>query len=211
MGSKIKKILSQLNTTHCALRAKRGFALIELVVVMGIFVVVSSLVLANNTRFGGSVLLQNLAYDIALTIRQAQVYGIAVRGASSSNFSAGYGMYFESAPDKNKTYVLFADLNGNGIYDPTPDDSIDARVASTDIGRNYKISRLCAPASTECNEINTVDRLDIVFKRPEPDASIFADEITSGTEDSARIVIASPRGDTKSIVVERNGQISVQN
>lgn len=191
----------------------RAFTLIELVVVVGIFIAVSSLILANNSRFGGSVLLQNLAYDIALSIRQAQVYGIAVRGAGSSNFSSGYGMYFESASGKNKTYVLFADVypapNGNGLYDSAP--GADAVVSSTDIGRGYMISKLCSPANIDGsgNCLYEVSRLDILFKRPEPDADIRAGG-AGGVMASGRIVISSPRGDSMSIVVDQNGQISVQ-
>src|SRR3989344_4615422 len=51
---------------------ERGFTLVELMVVTGILVVITSLILANNTRFGGAVLLENLAYDIALSMRKAQ-------------------------------------------------------------------------------------------------------------------------------------------
>src|SRR3989344_9303934 len=54
---------------------ERGFTLIELLVVTGILVLISGLVLANNTRFGGAILLKNLAYDVGLSIREVQVYG----------------------------------------------------------------------------------------------------------------------------------------
>jgi hypothetical protein len=57
--------------------------------------------------------------------------------------------------------------------------------------------------------------LDILFKRPEPDAGISAAGLSCllslGTcYDSARVVVASPRGDITSVVVENNGQIYVQ-
>ena len=47
----------QLSTVNCQLSTARGFTLIELMVVTGILVVITSLILANNTRFGGAVLL----------------------------------------------------------------------------------------------------------------------------------------------------------
>src|SRR3989344_3825107 len=75
----------------------RGFTLIELLVVTAILGIVSTLVLANNTRFGGAVLLENLAYEIGLSVRKAQVYGIAVRRFGETDFSAGYGIHFNSA------------------------------------------------------------------------------------------------------------------
>src|SRR3989344_8294101 len=75
-----------------------GFTLIELLVVTAIIVVVSGVVLANQNRFGGQVLLQNFAYDVALSIRQAQVYGLAVARAGSggtATFGTSYGIHFE--------------------------------------------------------------------------------------------------------------------
>ncbi len=176
---------------------------------MGIFVVVTSVILANNAQFGGAILLRNLAYDIALSVRQAQIYGISVYRFGSSNFNAGYGMHFDiSSP---ATYVLFADAVAvNGVYDQ------GELVASTDIGRGYQITALCATQNG--NESCGYNTLDVLFKRPEPDARITArngsgqscTENPIQCKESARIVVTSPRGDTSSVVVEAVGQIGVQ-
>ncbi len=66
----------------------RGFSLIELIVVTGIFTVITAVVLANNAQFNNSVLLGNAAYDIALSVRQAQVYGLSTQ-AYSGEFQLG--------------------------------------------------------------------------------------------------------------------------
>ncbi len=47
--------------------------------------------LANHERFNSSILLDSLAYDIALSIREAQVYGLSVRGINA-DFQVGYGV-----------------------------------------------------------------------------------------------------------------------
>src|SRR3989338_11200043 len=170
--------ISFLRTTNYELRTNAGFTLIELVVVMGIIVVVSAVTLANNTRFGGSVLLQNLAYDIALSIRQAQVYGISVRNYSAGNFSAGYGMHFDIVSPTS--YVLFADaVDANGRYDGTmacPQSGGSGRefILCNSIGRGYRIDGLCSPAGAVPLSCTRVDQLDVVFRRPEPDARITA-------------------------------------
>ena len=79
-------------------RGTSAFTLIELLVVIGIIVLVSAAMLANMNKFGGAALTQNLAYDIALSMREAQVYGIAVQNVrGSAGFTPAYGMYFNSA------------------------------------------------------------------------------------------------------------------
>lgn len=186
----------------------RGFSLIELLVVMGILVIVTSLTLTNNARFGGAVLLQNLAYDMALSVRQAQVYGISVYSFGASNYSVGYGMHFDMS--NPATYVLFADaVARNGLYDQ------GELVEATNIGRGYKIKSLCA---TRNNNEQCFDTMDILFKRPEPDAHITARngegqsciENSNQCQEKGRITIESPRGDELNIVVEATGQIAVQ-
>jgi len=211
-------------TRHLSLsKGSGGFTLIELLVVTAILVIVTSLVLVNNNRFGGTVLLQNLAYDMALSVREAQVYGISVR-SFGGQFDFGYGMHFTA---NSQTYVLFADvLEQNGLYDcPDPElpDSCE-RVESTDLQRSYRIVKLCVPAGISMDACVSnsglwVAELDILFRRPEPDACISADdavkidadgECTQNPEESARVVLESPRGDQRSFTVEATGQISVE-
>jgi prepilin-type N-terminal cleavage/methylation domain-containing protein len=182
-------------------RATGGFTLIELLVVAGIIALISSLVLVNNNRFGGQVLLQNLAYDMALSIRQAQQFGISVQNFQG-DFGAAYGMHFQLTPtDGNGVYVLFADaVDRNGLYGD------GELVQSTTISQNYRIADLCVTNSGV--ETCGLSSLDITFQRPEPDAYIRS-TVVSGLSESARIRVVSPRGDTKDITVEANGQIAV--
>lgn len=193
-------------------RAQKGFTLIEMLVVVGIMVVVSGLILANNNRFGGVVLLQNLAYDMALSIRQAQGYGIAVQRFNSS-FSSGYGMHFQIDPPgtTQSTYVLFADAiePADGEYTcPTPGTANCELVQATTIASGYRISSLCvrpAGGAMQCG----ASTLDILFKRPEPDAYIRS-SLGEDVNESAEIHVQSPRGDTKVVTIHANGQIAVQ-
>ncbi len=197
-----------------ALSLSNGFTLIELLVVTGIIVVVSTIVLADNNRFGGVVQLENLAYNVALSVRQAQAYGISVARFQTNIFTAGYGVHFDlSSPN---TYVLFADaIQVNGLYDcPQPGTNNCELVQTTSISKGYGIYSLCITPSSGV-ESCSISKLDIVFKRPEPDAGISA----SGTScilnngscgESARIVLKSPRGDKMSVIIYVNGQISVQ-
>ncbi len=195
---------------------QRGFTLIELLVVCGIMVVVTGIILASNNQYGGQVLLQNFAYDVALSIRQAQVYGISVQrfGSGATPFNYGYGMHFDI---NNPTeYVMFADLESTGIFVPNHTPTENVPPSPYKIGRSYVISKLCSPAGTDvqCTGGTAVSKLDILFVRPEPDAWIAASGVqcyktASPCQPSARIVVRSPRGATMSVRVLANGQIAV--
>jgi len=183
-------------------------------VVTGIFMILSSVVLATNARFGNLIILQNLANDMALSVRQAQVYGIAVRRYQGTNFDVSYGMHFTlPAADTASIYELFADVNRNGIYDTG-----DSIIESTTLKGGYSITALCARAVGSSVEDCTVEQLDVVFRRPEPDACISVGGSTTfnsnfacvSTYDKASIRVDSNRGQTATVVVEMSGQISAK-
>ena len=204
-------IFSRLQPPTTNHQLSSGFTLIELLVVTAIVVIVSTLILANNARFGGAVILENLAYDVGLSVRKAQVYGIAVRRFGTSDFSSGYGIHFDSATPS--TYVLFADVfpsgTGDGVYEPEASELVE----SLTMLQNFRIFELCATLGgvESCN----VETIDILFKRPEPDAFISVNGVSgivnpAALYERARVILESPRGDLISVIVEATGQIAVQ-
>lgn len=175
--------------------------------------------LANNREFGGRILLENLAYDVALTVRQAQVYGISVRQFETGTFALSYGVNFNvSSEDNAREYVLFGDLNDSGVLDE--DDYVEGEENAPPwfyrIERGYSVEKLCVPAGESAEDCEQVEEVDIVFRRPEPDACISEggnspyDGGVCESEESARVVLISPRGDRASVIVELTGQIHVQ-
>ena len=185
-------------------RSQKGFTLIELIVVVGILVVISAIVLTSYSRFGGQILLRNLAYDVALSIREAQVYGISARSFLGAEFAVGHGVYFNLI-EGNNFFFLYTDVDGNSFFTSAATEWVE----TFSIGRGYVIEQLCIPSGGEenCNVV----ALDILFKRPEPDAIIRA-SLGGGfsSYDRARIVVKSPQGQLLSVLVEATGQISVQ-
>ena len=196
----------------------RAFTLIELLVVTAIMVVVTSIVLVSNGKFGDVVKLENLTYDVALSIRQAQVYGISVARFGADIFTAGYGVHFDIS--NPTSYATFADaITVNGLYDcpnpgnPTPETC--ELVQTTTMTGGHRIIALCTTPLNGPENCKGVTKIDIVFIRPEPDALISASDISCILQNGScqaemRVVLASPRGDTMSVVAEASGQITVR-
>ncbi|HEY9583746.1 MAG TPA: type II secretion system protein [Candidatus Paceibacterota bacterium] len=185
----------------------KGFTLLEMVVAIGIFAIMTTLLLAKYGNFNQGILLTNLAYDVALTLRNAQSYGLNVKSASRSQnkFSFPYGVHFVKNVDN---FIFFVDVVINGVYEnqyPSDDliDFDDDDISVYKIKRGSTISSLCV----DDGNCISVDALDISFKRPDPNAIIKS---TRGISSYAEIIVRATDGNTKKITVRSNGQIAVE-
>lgn len=184
----------------------KGFTLIEMLVSLAIFALMTSLLLAKYGNFNQGVLLTNLAYDVALTIRNAQSYGLNAKSAQrnldafqQSTGGGSYGVHFTTT-DKTH-FTFFVDANNNGIYD-----DVGADLGVTSIKRGSSVSNLCVAAASPCGVGNNVTSLDISFVRPDPNAIIKSGGVTY---DYAEITVKASDGTTRVISIRSNGQISV--
>lgn len=185
--------------------SSRGFTLIEMVVTIAIVGIISAVVMFQYSKYDSQLLLKNLAYEIALQVREAQVFGISVRG-DATGFSAGYGVHFSmSTPTQ---YFLFRDINNDLEYD-----NGELIVSRHTIGRGNRIMTLCAgngpfptPSSAGCDS-GSGETLDIVFRRPHPDAIV-----NGGGPEEATIYLTSAQASAniRSVSITATGQISVQ-
>ena len=168
---------------------------------MALMVLLTSIILANNNQFGGALTLRILAYQVALSVREAQTYGISVKKFGDNSFQGGFGVHFDR--NSPSSYVLFGDgISKNGVYDQ------GELVESVTLSRNFAISDLCAASGSLGTETCGINTVDILFKRPEPDAQILINSEGIPFE-RARVIIMSPRGDRLSVVVGATGQIAV--
>ena len=197
-----------------------GFSLIELVIVIGIFTLISAVILANYPSFSHKISIQNLAHQIALEVRQAQVYGLSVKETSlGTAVFPGYGVYFNQAD--NQSFILYADSNNNKKYDnPGTNCSLNVEcLEKISIASGDNIKDICVydasnnkKCAVEATPAGQIDSLNIVFIRPDPDANIIgASGGTDSTYQRAAISVEPPKKDFyKTVVVESTGQISVQ-
>lgn len=195
----MKKIFSKLRAA-----AQKGFTLVEFVVILAIFSVMAGIALFNFSGFESNISLTNLAHDIALTIRQAQVFGISAT-ESSLGFapSKTRGVYFQyDGSEFLKTFIIFADEQGNDHqFDPNDDQIIDEiTVSSSDSISGIEVG----PDANNLRSLN--DDLHITFTRPKPEAWIISG---GARENYAIIAIESVSGQERKIEVFKSGQIRV--
>ncbi|NTV22450.1 MAG: type II secretion system protein [Candidatus Yonathbacteria bacterium] len=218
----------------------KAFTLIELLVVVGIFTLMTGLVLANYPRFDSQIVLENTAHEVAIEVRQAQSYGLGVReSVTDADAFPGYGIHIPSLIGGfSRSVFMYADIPSLGSEDgdmryaggntcvPGSGECVEMLTL-----RNHRIYAICgnmkanlgaiAPfrkttdivasgAAAYCNK----DSLDVTFTRPDPDAVMIG--YVGGSEDSsapysdAEIVIATTGGDVRTVVIWSTGQITVE-
>lgn len=205
---------------------RRGFTLIELLVSISIFVIMTALLVAKYSAFNNSVLLTNLAYDIALTLRTAQTYGLSVQGYNNA-YQYPYGVAIctlSNCPDPtgagltfdNKRIIMFADASpsdSGGAFDNS-----DYKISAYNIKRGATIYQICFITGSGGTNCTTVKRVDITFIRPNPDAVICLSAskdpnpcVSATHSDYVKIIVRAPDATTRSVVIRKTGQISVEN
>jgi len=183
----------------------KGFTLIELLVVVVIAVVINSVVIFKYRDFSDSMELKNTALDVALAIREAQVFGISSRGTTTmESFFYGYGVSFSTgAPD---SYVSFIDSIDNNLWF---DAGTAEELKKTDFPTGYKITDLCFTPASSAEDCTSPTTLNVLFQRPKVDAIIKTTE-TDNSVTSARIEITAPSGNTADVSIYQSGQVSVK-
>lgn len=181
---------------------QRGFSLIELMITIGIVVLVTGLALLRYSGFNNAVLLKSQAYELALDIRQAQVYGISVSGQNAANFSGAYGISFNMATPG--TYQLFQDGTTGNQYRYDSGEGVGNTYV---IDPRFVISQICTSGGN-CLPGNGIAA--VAFQRPNFDAHIYKSNQASPSNLEITIASVSSPTNTRKVVVYASGQIAVQ-
>lgn len=198
------------------LTSSAGFTLVELMVVLAIMVTITGIVFTSQSTFNKELMLANTAYDVALSLRSAETYGLGSRVAGSAR-NAGHGIHFVRGTNQ---FTLFADtypsVGSSGLChaapggdstrpDAQPGDCVynnsGESLKAYELGNGVTVSELYAGNSS-------VTSLDIVFARPNPDPFIRADGFTGTAYTSACIKLFSPQGGTHFVKVTSTGEIT---
>ncbi|MFZ1988054.1 MAG: prepilin-type N-terminal cleavage/methylation domain-containing protein [Minisyncoccia bacterium] len=216
-----------LKAAHPVAGSSRGYTLIEMLIVLAIIIIIAAIAIGGQSNFNRTLSLNNAAFDIALSIRQAQSFGLSSRSASGVS-NAGYGLHFNRTEESS--YIFFADTKPSASSDATPDTkpgngiyytggtatSMDTLVATYTLNNGFTISGFCAYDASanvwDCtSDTDPLRFLDIVFTRPNSDVRVHG-RTNSGTGYlsyvKACITVAGPTGETRSVSVSDTGQVS---
>lgn len=172
--------------------------MVELLVTMAIFLVITSVVLANYRTYGNNAYFANASEDIVLALRQAQVYGVGAKGSGTS-FDLAYGVNFRVG---NQIIIFRDSVTVNGKYDAG--EAIETITLKSPIGIS---TLLCGSGGAPC--VGFPPQLNITFKRPSPDAIIYD---TTSLYTLAQIIITNGLTPAKFsfVTINSSGQISLK-
>ncbi len=178
-----------------------GFTLVELMVTVGIMLLITGMVVVKYSSFNSTVILTSQAYELALDIRSAQVYGVSAGGVTNS-YKEAFGIYFDLTNPKQ--YILFQDNPLSGIQARYDEGEQVGEAYSID--PRFIIAEIC---TTTCSGSDTT-QASIAFKRPNFDARMWS---TIDSSPGKIKIVLQPADDpsvSRTITVYASGQISVQ-
>lgn len=165
-----------------------GFTLVEMLVAVAIFAIISSVLLANYPEFRSRAALDNMAHQVALEFREAQVFGISVRGQAIQGQEAqtafnSYGVYIgEALPSTGlPELIVFGDKNNDKIYDSRASETLTTfRLTSgeniSQVCTNVNITNYRSDIGLNCNVAGATQRTEpivVMFTRPSPSAVFY--------------------------------------
>jgi len=214
---------------------QKGMTLVELMVVLSIFVMVTGLTIFDYKNFQSNVSIQNLSSDISLAIRKAQSYAIGSHGnGAGSNFSLAYGVHFDTTTTpasplygSNKSFIMFIDSTLNTppdiLYDLPPINSTTCNGVANECSEMLSIVTADSISNIYINGSSTPvaagKSLDISFKRPNPDAVFCLRNTGQSFCDTVNISnvaieisngLTAPNNRIRTVSVWNTGQISIK-
>lgn len=208
--------MEHLSPHRALTKPLRGFTLIEMLVVLAIIIVLMSIVFSGQLNFNRTLSLNNAAYDIALTLRQAESYGLSSQAFGGVN-NPGYGVYFQNTTPTS--YIFFSDIYpavssgaqpdarpGDGIYEASP---LNENVQTYSLNNGFTLSAFCvySTGSGRVCTTGSLTALSVTFSRPNALTTIKGKTASWATYTNACVKMSSLNGDTRYISVSQTGEV----
>lgn len=103
------------------LKEEKGISLVEIIVMILLIGVFSTIIISDFPKVLRHFALSRSVYKMAQDLRKAQDLGLS--GVETNN-ARGYGFFIDLDQSDTK-YLIYADLDGNALYDQSQDPIID--------------------------------------------------------------------------------------
>lgn len=208
----IKKIY---NLKFVIRNCQKGMTYVELIVVLSIFAIMSSIVLFNYGKFQAKVDINNLANDVALKIVQAQKDAVSgklpVQSPFVSSWKPSYGVYFD--PAIHDKFIYFTDLDNLKSYNIsscTPPITVQGGECLDEINitkGNY-ISELKVYYDDNTTQV-LITNLSITFTRPNSGVIMESGGSLLSNVSYVQITVASPQAVSARIKLYSSGRVEI--
>ncbi len=168
-------------------KKESGFSLVELLVVMFILSLLSTITLIGYRSNQDKYAIKQAVQKVASDLRRAQ--NMAISGVDIAGNYYGYGIYFV---DDSNSYFIYGDINNDSSYDIG-----DTTIEIINFNNQIRISQT-APLAVEA---------DIFFKSPNPKTYIDGSNLVGKTATVTLEVIGKSLNE--SVIITTSGLIQV--
>lgn len=210
---------------------KKGMTFLELIVVLSIFAIISSISIFQYRDFQDTVDLKNYANDIALKIGQAQIDSINGKLISGIPDPAGwtpsYGVKFDFSNNNNTKFAYYVNTNnvdefcntsactppfGAPYHNTFPTEKV---IDVFTLNKGFYISSMWAIGQgVNCSAYpgSAITNIEFRFRRPNVTPIFYVSPpFSCASFQYADIIITSPKGKNTKIRVHATGQIQLTN
>ena len=173
-----------------------GFTFIELLVVLAIISVMSSIVFADFSGSEAKFALKRAGYQVAQDIRETEGMALSAAGEITCDTPkkiCGFGLEF-NAIEFPASYLIFVDCSNDCAFNNYEHDNNDKDVRRVFLEKGIQIQQLSASP------------LNIIFTAPDP--TVWINNVNWGAE--AIITLKSSQNDNRTVKVNSVGRVELQ-
>lgn len=174
----------------------KGFTIVELLIMIGILALLSSVVFIDFGKNGKQFALERSAQKLAQDMRRVQ--GMAMGTLQGTASTTGYGIYLNKQAGSNTEYIVYRNENINPYYES----SIDVVIET--ISPEDGIS-ICDINDNNVSESDNV--MSISFEPPDP--ITYIENNHYGHEAEISLCITTNPSLLKKVIINNSGRIEI--
>ena len=174
----------------------RGFSLLELIISLSIFSILTTIFIANFRGGEQQRVLEFSSQNIVGVLEKARVWAVSGKTKDSSIPSGGYGVRISKCIEPPCDVTLFEDKDGDGKLDYSDEEEME--------GDSYIL-----PLDIIIENVSTSGDMDVVFKGPRPLICVNR-ECPSSSDPEITLKNIRNSSIKKIVINQRTGQIIIK-